>query len=87
MVILRDQAEGHLLYQMNYIAAWSSVPGQSLNSSTGDVDWMLGLADDYLSSVNCISSEGRVSQLRVDGCWIGQTLTFNPPSKAQCPNA
>ena len=67
MVILRDQAEGCLLCQMNYIAAWSSVPGWSLNHSTGDVDWMLGLADDYLSSVDCIGSEGRVGLWLIEG--------------------
>src|SRR5882724_2233112 len=75
VVILRDQAEGHLLHQKNYIAAQLSVPMWSLNHSTGDVDWMSGSADDYLSSVNHISSEGRVSHLRVDGHWIGKTLT------------
>src|SRR5882672_6258199 len=26
VVILRDQAEGHLLCQMNYIAAWMNIP-------------------------------------------------------------
>ena len=45
---------------MNYIAAHLSVPGQSLNHSAGDVDKMLGSADDYLSSVNHVGSEGRV---------------------------
>ena len=78
VVILRDQAEGCLLHQRNYIVAQSSVPGQSPNHSAGDVDWMLGLANDYLSSVNHVSLEGRVSQSRVDRCWIGQTLTPPP---------
>jgi len=62
VVILRDQAEGHLLHQRNYIAAQWSVPGWSLNHSTGDVDQMSGLANDYLSSVDRIGSEGRVGQ-------------------------
>ena len=75
-VILRDQAEVHLLHQMNYIVAQSSVPRQSPNHSTGDVDRMSGLADDYLSLVNHVGSEGRVGLwLRVDRHWIGQTLT------------
>ena len=67
MVILRDQAEGCLLCQMNYIVAQLSVPGQSLNCSAGDVDWMLGSANDYLSSVNCISLEGRVGLQLIEG--------------------
>ena len=58
MVILRDQAEGHLLCQMNYIFARLNVPEQSLNHSTGDVDWMLGLANDYLSTGGRVSLEG-----------------------------
>jgi len=67
VVILRDQAEGHLLHQMNYIAAWLSVPGWSLNCSTGDVDQMLGSADDYLISVNRVSLEGRVGLWSIVG--------------------
>ena len=67
MVILRDQAEGHLLHQMNYIAAQLSVPGQSLNHSAGDVDQMSRLADDYLSSVDHISLEGRVGLWSIMG--------------------
>jgi len=58
-VILRDQAEGCLLCQMNYIAAQLSFPGQSLNHSAGDVDQMSGSADDYLSLNDRASSEGR----------------------------
>ena len=58
VVILRDQAEGCLLHQRNYIVAQSSVPGQSPNHSAGDVDWMLGLADDYLRSIVSAQKEG-----------------------------
>jgi len=58
VVILRDQAEGDLLHQINYIAAWLSVPRWSLNCSAGDVDWMLGLADDYLRSIVSAQKEG-----------------------------
>ena len=68
-VILRDQAEGHLLHQINYIAAWLSVPRRSLNHSTGDVDQMLGSANDYLSLVNCVSSERRVGLWWIMGWW------------------
>ena len=77
MVILRDQAEGCLLHQMNYIVAWSNIPEQSLNHSNGDVDQALGLADDYLSFDNRVSLEGRwdFSQSRVNRHWIGKTLT------------
>ena len=60
VVILRDQAEGHLLHQMNYIAARLSVPGWSSNHSARGVDRMSGSAKDYLSSVDHVSSEGRV---------------------------
>ena len=67
MVILRDQAEGLLLHQMNYIAAQLSVHGQSLNHSTGDVDWMLRLADDYISLVDHVSLEGRVGLQSIMG--------------------
>jgi len=49
VVILRDEAEGHLLHQMNYIAAQLNVPKWSPNNSTGDVNQMLGSANDYLS--------------------------------------
>ena len=55
----RDQAEGHLLRQMNYIPAWLNVPKWSPNHSAGDVNWTLGLADDYLILGNRVSSEGR----------------------------
>ena len=51
-VILRDQAEGCLLHQMKYKVAQSNFPEWSLNHSAGDVDWTLGSANDYLSSVN-----------------------------------
>ena len=44
VVILRDQAEGCLLHQMNYIAAWMNLPEWSLNKSARDVDRELGLA-------------------------------------------
>jgi len=44
---------------MSYIVAWSNVPGQSLNGSAGDVDGMLGLANDYLSSDDRVGLEGR----------------------------
>ena len=64
MVILRDQAKGCLLCQMNYIAAQSSVPRGSLNSSTGDVS---GSANDYLSSVDHVSLEGRVGLWSIMG--------------------
>ena len=59
MVILRDQAKGNLVHQMNYIVSWLSVPEWSLNHSAGDVDQMLGLADDYLSSDDRVSLEGK----------------------------
>jgi len=58
-VILRDQAEGHLLFQMNYIVAQLSVPKWSPNHSAVDVDWMSGLADEYLSSDDGVGSKGR----------------------------
>ena len=61
MVILRDQAEGHLLHQINYVAAQLSVPGWSSNHSARGVDQMSELADDYLSLVDCVSLEERVS--------------------------
>ena len=38
---------------------WLSVLGKSLNCSAGDVDWMSGLADDYLSLDDRVSLEGR----------------------------
>jgi len=60
-VILRDQAEGHLLFQMNYIAAWWNIPEWSLNHSTGDVNQTLGSADYYLSSGGRVNSEGETS--------------------------
>jgi len=44
---------------MNYIVAWSSVSEWSPNHSTGDVDWMLGLANDYLSLEDGVSSKGK----------------------------
>ena len=76
-VILKDQAEGHLLHQMNYIVAQLNIPRQSLSGSTGDVDWTLGSADDHLSSDNRLGWEGRWDfvQSGVDGHWTGQTLT------------
>ena len=61
---------------MNYIAAQSSVPRWSLNHSTGDVDQMLGLADNYLSSVDCVSLEGRVGLQSIEG---SQTLDWANP--------
>ena len=67
VVILRDQSEGHLLHQMNYTVAQSSVPGRSLNHSAGDVDQMSGLANDYLSSVNHVGLEGRVGLQSIEG--------------------
>ena len=70
VVILRDQAEGCLLHQMNYIVAWLNDPNQSLNHSAGDVDQILGLAADYLSLDNRVSSEGRW-----DFGWLGLTGT------------
>ena len=59
MVILRDQAEGHLLCQINYIVTWLNIPERSLYCSAGDVNQMSGLADDYLSLDDRVSSEGR----------------------------
>ena len=50
-----------------YIVAWLSVAGQSLNHSTGGVDWMSGSADDYLSLVDHVSSEGRVGLWLIEG--------------------
>ena len=44
VVILRDQAEGHLLRQMNYIAARTNLREWSLNKSARDVDWESGSA-------------------------------------------
>jgi len=44
VVILRDQAEGCLLCQMNYIAAWVNLPKRSLNKGAKGVDWELGSA-------------------------------------------
>jgi len=44
VVILRDQAEGRLLHQMNYIAAQTDLPERSLNESMRDVDRESGLA-------------------------------------------
>src|SRR5882724_5554533 len=58
-VILRDQAEGCLLHQMNYIAARTNLPEWSLNKSARDVDWESGLADDYLSLGGGLRSGGR----------------------------
>ena len=43
-VILRDQAEGHLQGQMNYIAAQMNLPERSLNKGAKGVDWELGSA-------------------------------------------
>ena len=62
---------------MNYIAAQSNIPKWSLNNSTGDVNQMSGLADDYLNSGDRVGSEERwdFGQLGVDGHWTGQTLT------------
>ena len=44
---------------MNYIVAQLNVPEQSPNHHTGDMDQMLGLANDYLSSDNRVGLEGR----------------------------
>jgi len=92
VVILRDQAGGHLIHQMNYIVTQSNVPGWILNYSAGDVDWMSGSANDSLSSDNRLGLEGRwdFSWSGVDGHWTGQTLTVTPTSlstsKLQFPN-
>jgi len=59
VVILRDQAEGHLLCQMNYIVAWLNIPERSPYHSAGDVDQKSGLADDYLSLDDRVDLEGR----------------------------
>ena len=59
VAILRDQAEGHLLHQINYIAAQSNIPEWSLNHSAGDVNWMSGSANDHLSLGGRVGSEGR----------------------------
>ena len=67
MVILRNQAEGHLLHQMNYIVAQSNIPRLSPNNSTGDVDQMSGLANDYLSSYDRVGLQ--------DETLVGQGLT------------
>ena len=47
------------MHQMNYIVAHLNVPEQSGNCSSGDVDQMLGSADDYLSFDSRVSLEGR----------------------------
>ena len=54
MVILRDQAEGHLLCQMNYTAALTDLPEWSLNKSVRDVDRGRDRPDDI--------SSGQISQ-------------------------
>ena len=43
----------------------------------GHQDWLLELANDYLSLDDRVSSEGKqdFGQLWVDGHWIGKTLT------------
>ena len=43
-VILRDQAEGRLLHQMNYIAARMNLPEWSLNKGVKGVDRESGSA-------------------------------------------
>jgi len=43
---------------MNYIAAWTNLPEQSLNKSVRDVDWESGSADDYLISGSGFGSGG-----------------------------
>ena len=43
-VILRDQAEGRLLHQMNYIAAWTDLPKRSVNKGAKGVDRESGSA-------------------------------------------
>jgi len=52
VVIPRYQAEGCILCQMNYIVAQLNIHEWNPNHSTGDVDQMSGLADDYLSLDN-----------------------------------
>jgi len=44
VVILRDQAEGRLLRQRNYIAAQTNLPEWSLNKGAKGVDRESGLA-------------------------------------------
>jgi len=46
VVILRDQAEGRLLHQRNYIAAQTNLPEQSLNKGAKGVDRELASPDD-----------------------------------------
>ena len=49
VVNLRDQAEGHLLRQMNYTAARMDLPERSLNKSARDVDQGQDQLDDISS--------------------------------------
>ena len=56
---------------MNYIVVWSNVPEQSPNHSARDVDWMSGLADDYLSSDAWKEGETSVSW-RLTGAGLGK---------------
>jgi len=70
---------------MNYIVAQSNIPDWNPYHSTGvwinHQDWPLESADDYLSSDDRVSSEGKqdFGQSWVDGHWIGQTLTETHP--------
>ena len=85
VVILRDQAKGHLLHQINFIVAWSvilsGVHSVVLGVWIGHQDQLSESANDYLSSDDRVSLEGKqdFGWSWVDGCWIGKTLTIPFP--------
>ena len=65
-----------------YIVAWLNVPEWSPNHSAGDVDWMWGLADDYLSSDDkSAQKEGETSV-----SLMGTGLAVVKVCPIQCPS-